>query len=90
MKGEVFNVGDEVMNMIKFCVVQLIQGYVKGCVIMEFKFGEDKDKRDYEVFYQKICKFGFNFIIFVEEGIKDMLKIFFYIVIIDVCKFKNV
>ncbi|XP_062575556.1 GDP-D-glycero-alpha-D-manno-heptose dehydrogenase-like isoform X2 [Saccostrea cucullata] len=90
MKGEAFNVGDEAMNMTKSRVAQLIQEHVKGCVITESKSGEDKDKRDYEVSYQKIRKLGFGSSISVEEGIRDMLKILPHIETTDVCKFKNV
>nr|XP_022340442.1 dTDP-glucose 4,6-dehydratase-like isoform X1 [Crassostrea virginica] len=90
MKGEAFNVGDEAMNMTKSRVAQLIQDHVKGCVITESRSGEDKDKRDYEVSYQKIRKLGFSSTISVEEGIRDMLKILPHIATTEVGKFKNV
>lgn len=47
MVGQVFNVGDENMNLLKFDVVYIIQWCVLDCYIIEFSNGEDKDKRDY-------------------------------------------
>lgn len=90
MRGQAFNVGDERMNLTKLQIAELIQNYVKGCKITDSKEGEDKDKRDYEVCYEKIQKIGFNATISVEEGIKNLLKILPFLQEENLKKYKNV
>ncbi|KAK6185544.1 hypothetical protein SNE40_007752 [Patella caerulea] len=75
MKGEAYNVGDEKMNYTKAEVAQIIQSKVPSCEITTNTEGEDKDKRDYEVSYEKIRNLGYSSTISVEEGIVDCLKI---------------
>ncbi|KAK6166419.1 hypothetical protein SNE40_023115 [Patella caerulea] len=75
MKGKAYNVGDETMNYTKAHVAQIIQSKVPSCKITTNTIGEDKDKRDYEVSYQKIQNLGYRSTISVEEGIIDSLKI---------------
>ncbi|KAK6184207.1 hypothetical protein SNE40_006720 [Patella caerulea] len=75
MKGEAYNVGDEKMNYTKAQVAQIIQSKVPTCKISTNTTGTDKDKRDYEVSYEKIRNLGFQSTISVEEGVIDILKI---------------
>lgn len=75
MKGDVFNVGDECMNMSKYAVAEVIQSKVDGCQITKSVHGKDKDKRDYEVSYEKIRSLGFQSEISLEEGVDELLKV---------------
>ncbi|XP_077982605.1 GDP-D-glycero-alpha-D-manno-heptose dehydrogenase-like [Glandiceps talaboti] len=90
MSGKAYNIGHESMNMTKAEVAQQIQRSVKGCKITESTDGEDKDKRDYEVSYERIRMFGFKSTLSVEEGINELLKILPYMTEADVQKAKNV
>lgn len=74
MTGQVFNVGDESMNMTKRLAAEKIAQAI-GEVQLDFACeGEDKDKRDYEVSYEKIRKLGFRSTITLEEGIDELIK----------------
>lgn len=90
MSGNAYNVGHESMNMTKSDIAQLIQKNVKGCKITESNSGEDKDKRDYEVSYEKIRKFGFRSTLTVNDGIQELLKILPHMTEADVIRSKNI
>ncbi|XP_070574293.1 GDP-D-glycero-alpha-D-manno-heptose dehydrogenase-like [Ptychodera flava] len=90
MTGKAYNVGHESMNMTKSEVARQIQGSVDDCKITESTNGEDKDKRDYEVSYEKIRNLGFKSTLTVNEGIKELLKILPHMTEADVKRAKNV
>ena len=90
MKGSVFNVGDECMNMSKAEVAECIERSVPGCIITKSDKGEDKDKRNYEVSYRKIRELGFTATISVEEGIEELLKVLPFITSEEALKARNV
>ncbi|EDO47305.1 predicted protein [Nematostella vectensis] len=90
MKGEAFNVGDDRMNMSKAQVAKLIEELVPDCTITNTENGEDKDKRNYEVSYNKIRNLGFKATISIDDGIKELLKIVPLLSPEDVYRAKNV
>ena len=75
MKNDVFNVGDECMNISKIGVAHVIQSRVKNCKITKSSNGQDKDKRNYEVSYEKIRRLGFQSEISLEEGVDELLQV---------------
>ena len=75
MSRNVFNIGDEAMNMTKGEAVYKIQSFLPETVINLSTEGEDKDKRDYHVSYSKISKLGFSSYFTVEDGIQELIKI---------------
>ena len=75
MRNDVFNVGDECMNMSKIDVAHVIQSRVKNCKITKSSNGQDKDKRNYEVSYEKIRRLGYQSEIRVEEGVNELLTV---------------
>ncbi|XP_076333068.1 GDP-D-glycero-alpha-D-manno-heptose dehydrogenase-like [Tachypleus tridentatus] len=89
MKGEVFNIGDESMNMTKAEVASKIKKLVPNCVVHISKSGEDKDKRNYSVSYAKIRKLGFKSTITIEEGIKELLKVLPNLSVLEAAVSKN-
>ena len=74
MKGNIFNVGDEKGNYTKKEIAQLISKQV-DYYLHEADVGEDADKRDYEVSYEKIKELGFRADRSVEDGITELVKI---------------
>jgi len=75
MKGQVFNVGSDTLNCSKSDICNYIMQYIKDCVITPSDQGQDPDKRDYEVSYEKIRKLGFESTITIEDGIKELVKV---------------
>ncbi len=73
MKGEVFNIGDDRNNYSKEDVALMIKGKVD--YYLHFAdIGEDKDKRNYVVSYDKINRLGFSCDVRVEEGIEELIE----------------
>ena len=73
MMGNVFNVGDDNMNHSKEEVCNMI-GAKTGAFIHYEEIGEDADKRNYVVSYDKISNLGFRTTITVEEGIDEVTE----------------
>jgi nucleoside-diphosphate-sugar epimerase len=73
MEGQVFNVGSEEMNYSKAQVCEMIRRKV-DYYLHYADVGEDADKRNYVVSYQKIKRFGFQTTIGLEEGIDELVQ----------------
>ena len=73
--GEVFNVGDERMNMTKGEAVAAIAAAIPGTRVTLATEGHDLDRRDYAVSYRKIAKLGFTSRISIHEGIRELVKV---------------
>lgn len=74
MAGQVYNVGNEKMNFSKQQICEMIKEQT-GAYIHYAEIGEDADKRDYVVSYQKINELGYTTTISVEEGINELIKV---------------
>lgn len=90
MKGQAFNVGDERMNLTKIQVAQIIKNQIPACNITISTMGEDQDKRDYEVSYEKIRRLGFRSTVTVQQGVSDLLKVLPNLLPDEVARSKNV
>ena len=73
MYNQVYNVGNEKMNYSKEDICEIIRNKT-GAYIHYADIGEDVDKRNYVVSYEKIRKLGFETTISVEEGIDELKR----------------
>lgn len=74
MAGQVFNVGGDQLNFTKREVAERIGRHVR-CYLHEAGVGEDQDKRDYTVSYEKIRRLGFRPAVGLDDGIREMLRV---------------
>ncbi len=72
MAGQVYNVGDESMNVDKAYVARAIQQRI-DYFLHYAEIGSDGDKRNYEVSFEKIRRLGFKTSVTVEQGIDELL-----------------
>lgn len=73
MKNNVYNVGNEAMNYSKEDICEIIKKKTNAYVHFA-DIGEDADKRNYIVSYEKIKKLGYHTTITVEEGIDELVR----------------
>ncbi len=73
MINNVYNVGSKKMNYSKKDICEMIKKQT-GAYIHYADVGEDADKRNYVVSYDKINKLGYDTTITVEEGISELGK----------------
>jgi len=76
MKNNVYNVGSNSMNYTKKQVCELIKEQIPDVYFHYADIGEDADKRNYQVSYEKINELGFKTLIKIEDGIKELIKSF--------------
>lgn len=76
LKGNIFNVGLSDANLTKIQLAKRISRIVKNTKVKILKNKEDPDKRDYYVSNKKIEKLGFKPDFSLDEGIKELKKIF--------------
>lgn len=74
MKSNVYNVGSNKMNYTKKEICELIKQKIPDVYFHYADIGEDADKRNYQVSYDKINKLGFDVGVGVEEGIQELIK----------------
>jgi nucleoside-diphosphate-sugar epimerase len=74
MQNNVYNVGSNTMNFSKKRVCEVISGKIANSYFNYADVGEDADKRNYIVSYEKINKLGFDITISLEEGIDELIK----------------
>lgn len=75
MYGNAYNVGDNNLNYTKKEICDFISAKTSA-YIHYADVGEDADKRNYEVSYEKINSLGFSIIKGVEDGIEELIKSF--------------
>jgi nucleoside-diphosphate-sugar epimerase len=75
MKGQIYNIGSEKMNYSKKDICELINTIVPY-YIHYADVGEDADKRNYVVSYNKVNSLGYTTEITIEEGIKELVRVF--------------
>jgi nucleoside-diphosphate-sugar epimerase len=74
MKNNIFNVGNEKLNHSKLDIAQIIEKYIEFKIIdSDIK---DKDVRHFIISFDKINKLGFETKISVEDGVKELIRIF--------------
>lgn len=74
MRGEAFNVGDNSMNYTKRQIALKVKEFA-DFYLHEAEVGEDFDKRDYEVSYDKIQQYGYKARVGLGEGIEELVKV---------------
>lgn len=78
MKGNVYNVGDESMNLSKKDISNTIKKYVDFEIIESGL--SDLDKRNFEISFQKIKNIGYSIYHNLDDGIADLVKLYsFYV-----------
>lgn len=73
MADNIYNVGSDKMNYSKREVCELIKEQLPETYFNYADVGEDADKRNYKVSYDKINALGFDTTIGVSEGIKELI-----------------
>lgn len=70
----VFNIGDESANLTKAAIAEMV-AKASGCSLVHGE-GEDKEKRDYFVSYEKIHELGFRTKYSVQSGIEELVRFY--------------
>ena len=78
LKSNVYNLGLSSANITKYMLAKKIKKIIKKLKITIIKNRRDPDQRDYYVSNKKIENKGFKAKIKVEDGIKELTKIFSY------------
>lgn len=73
MAGQVYNIGNDNMNYSKRQVCEMIVAET-GAHVHYADVGEDADKRNYIVSYDKVKALGFTTTISVQEGIRELAR----------------
>jgi nucleoside-diphosphate-sugar epimerase len=73
MVNNVYNIGDDSMNYSKEAICRMVADKTNGFIHFE-EIGEDADKRNYIVSYDKVKALGFRTEVTIEEGIDEIIK----------------
>ena len=73
MINNVYNIGDDSMNYSKEAICQMVSEKTGAFIHFE-EIGQDADKRNYIVSYDKIGKLGFRTKVTIDEGIDEIIK----------------
>jgi nucleoside-diphosphate-sugar epimerase len=74
MCDNVYNVGSDRMNYSKRDICELIKSQLPNAYFNYADVGEDADKRNYKVSYDKINSIGFDTTINVFDGVSELIK----------------
>jgi nucleoside-diphosphate-sugar epimerase len=74
MKNNVYNVGSDDMNFSKKDICEIIKKEIPSVYFNYADIGEDADKRNYQVSYEKITKLGFKTETDIKTGIEELIK----------------
>jgi len=73
MRGNIYNVGDNSMNYSKEAICNMIADKTDAFIHFE-EIGQDADKRNYIVSYEKISSLGFSTKVSMADGIDEIHK----------------
>ena len=73
-KGQAFNVGLSTANCSKLELAETIKKYIPDLVIKQDEFKQDFDKRNYIVSNEKLERLGWNPIMSLDDGIKELIS----------------
>ena len=74
-KNQTFNIGNDLINMNKLDLAKKIKQHIP-LEIIKAEFTSDPDKRDYVVSSQKIYDLGFKCQYDLDDGIKQLIKVY--------------
>ncbi|MBK8189256.1 MAG: SDR family oxidoreductase [Vampirovibrionales bacterium] len=74
MSGQAYNIGDDAMNFTKRDIAVMLKDMLEF-YLHEADVGEDFDKRDYAVSYEKIGQLGFKTRVGIDEGLKELIRV---------------
>ena len=78
LKSNIYNLGLSSANLTKYMLVKKIKRQLKYLKIKIIHNKKDPDQRDYFVSNKKIEKKGFKARVKIEDGIKELIKVFSY------------
>jgi nucleoside-diphosphate-sugar epimerase len=76
MNGHVWNIGDKELNYTKLEIAKIIKKYVDYDIVLNENLSHDLDGRNYYVNYDKIESIGFRATEKIDDGIKNLIKIY--------------
>ncbi len=77
MKGQVWNVGDETLNHTKLEICETIKRHIPDWTFENnTTLAHDQDGRNYFVDYTKIRELGYNAEETLDQGIKNLIKVY--------------